>query len=426
MVNAAGYQWQLGRTLVDKRQRRVEDYGGLECFNQVNIQPEWGLIPAGDRLGLQNSREEVSTRPLETHPGLFRIFAELDPNNKDDILNFANRHGLLGQSERLFTDPPPGEILDRVPEEYRGELLEYLTGTRLKNDVRYLTTYRKQIFDLAHSRSSPVRISEVVSVTEFVLGWAETHDTWERAIRKLEATVRLWDLVCRRDLVGLDDLLKCSYVDHAEGNKSSRRWSWYLSESLNPPRRCSTQANLEGMASSEEVKERCSANAFQVLPDELFPWISSHFFEIPRPEDAFEVARKYVQKNVAGELHGRVHTELVVEPGTNDLVLKMQPEDLRAAMWLQFAQAIAGKKQYRQCRVCAKWFEVLTDDDGRSARRLFCSDPCKSRDYRRRKERAVALRADGLLPDAIASRLAAEGLETDTDTVRKWVEKKGK
>ena len=59
-------------------------------------------------------------------------------------------------------------------------------------------------------------------------------------------------------------------------------------------------------------------------------------------------------------------------------------------MWLQFAQAIASKRKYRPCKECSGWFEVSTDDTGKRINREFCSDPCKSKNYRRRKAEAWA------------------------------------
>jgi hypothetical protein len=57
--------------------------------------------------------------------------------------------------------------------------------------------------------------------------------------------------------------------------------------------------------------------------------------------------------------------------------------------------------------------------DHRTARRLFCSDPCKSKDYRRRRERAQQLKTEGRAVKDIAKEL-----ETDVDTIKSWVAKR--
>jgi endogenous inhibitor of DNA gyrase (YacG/DUF329 family) len=87
-------------------------------------------------------------------------------------------------------------------------------------------------------------------------------------------------------------------------------------------------------------------------------------------------------------------------------------------MWLQLAEAIAGNKLHRPCKECGKWIEISTEEDGRSARRAFCSDACKSRDYRRRIEKARQLRAEGMPVKAIALEL-----DSTVETIKNWVAK---
>jgi hypothetical protein len=85
-------------------------------------------------------------------------------------------------------------------------------------------------------------------------------------------------------------------------------------------------------------------------------------------------------------------------------------------MWLQFAQAIGGDRKYRACKECGKWFEVSTSDTGFRINRLFCSDACESKDYRDRKARAGALKAEGR-----SNKDIAKELDTDVETIQKWV-----
>jgi hypothetical protein len=59
------------------------------------------------------------------------------------------------------------------------------------------------------------------------------------------------------------------------------------------------------------------------------------------------------------------------------------PDDLEAALWLQFAQAIAGNIPFRKCDACQVWFEVAP---GRGRpEKTYCSNACSMRAYRRRK-----------------------------------------
>ena len=53
-------------------------------------------------------------------------------------------------------------------------------------------------------------------------------------------------------------------------------------------------------------------------------------------------------------------------------------------MWLQFANAIEGDRDYAQCVECASWFEIAPGS-GRPDKR-YCSDACRMRAYRKRKK----------------------------------------
>jgi endogenous inhibitor of DNA gyrase (YacG/DUF329 family) len=63
--------------------------------------------------------------------------------------------------------------------------------------------------------------------------------------------------------------------------------------------------------------------------------------------------------------------------------LQVIPANMLQAIFVQFWQAYTNKKQHRQCKTCDKWFELVPQDKGR---REFCSDACKSKDYRNRKK----------------------------------------
>jgi hypothetical protein len=115
-----------------------------------------------------------------------------------------------------------------------------------------------------------------------------------------------------------------------------------------------------------------------------------------------------VQGWVNKKLEGQATPRLFHHLDLGQLVMQIVPSNLLAAMWLQLAHAIAGNKQYRACRECGNWFEISSEDDGLTARREFCSDPCKSRDYRRRREQALALKAEGRTLQQIADKNRAD------------------
>jgi predicted nucleic acid-binding Zn ribbon protein len=94
--------------------------------------------------------------------------------------------------------------------------------------------------------------------------------------------------------------------------------------------------------------------------------------------------------------------------------LRFAPRYLIDAIWLQFAEAVCGNKNYRQCLVCGKPFE-LSPDVARTSR-LFCSDSCKMQSYRQRKAKTANLWDQGLSVQEIA-----EAVGSDDAYVRKWV-----
>jgi hypothetical protein len=92
------------------------------------------------------------------------------------------------------------------------------------------------------------------------------------------------------------------------------------------------------------------------------------------------------------------------------------PLTLLAAMWLQHALAMAGDKQFVACKFCRRLMEISTDETGFRTHREFCSDSCKTKDYRKRMRTALTLAEKGLSTDAIAQRTV-----TQVATVRGWL-----
>ena len=60
-------------------------------------------------------------------------------------------------------------------------------------------------------------------------------------------------------------------------------------------------------------------------------------------------------------------------------------------------------------------------EDERTLRRAYCSDSCKTRDYRHRRDHAIELKSAGRSAKEIAVEVG-----TDIDTVKRWIGKKKK
>ena len=69
---------------------------------------------------------------------------------------------------------------------------------------------------------------------------------------------------------------------------------------------------------------------------------------------------------------------------TEDLLaIRFRPTGLLSTLWLQFARAIEGNKEYERCKHCLRYFEI-GPTAGRKGK-AYCSDACRSAAYRLRK-----------------------------------------
>ena len=104
------------------------------------------------------------------------------------------------------------------------------------------------------------------------------------------------------------------------------------------------------------------------------PWL----LETIKPDDKFSAAMLCVQRLVNDNIIGMVSPRLV----WNGAALEWQlvPSNLLGAMWERVTQAITENRAHKRCACCNDWFERRSD-----AR--FCSDRCKTRAHRQRKEK---------------------------------------
>lgn len=102
--------------------------------------------------------------------------------------------------------------------------------------------------------------------------------------------------------------------------------------------------------------------------------------------------------------------------GSSPSRLSFAPLTLLAAMWLQLALSVAGDKEFRACKNCRRLFEISTELTGYRKHREFCSESCKTKDYRKRRRTAIALHKRGTKLTEIAAKI-----ETNKETVRRWI-----
>jgi hypothetical protein len=136
-------------------------------------------------------------------------------------------------------------------------------------------------------------------------------------------------------------------------------------------------------------------------------WLSEHPKYRKRDEEKF----RWLFDSHLQHVQGRMN---VAKDGRAQL--RVAPVTLLAAMWLQLALAIAGNKNFVKCRFCERQIEISTAESGFRTNREFCSETCKTNDYRARKRKALKLAKQGKPPSKIAKIVA-----TEPETIRRWL-----
>jgi len=110
-----------------------------------------------------------------------------------------------------------------------------------------------------------------------------------------------------------------------------------------------------------------------------------------------------------------VRTEVTPIEKPPGIEILLRPQTLMDALWLQFIFAVIHSKEFRQCEMCSKWFEV-TPPVTRTTR-MYCGGACRTRATRQREARAKELHAAGRTVSQISKEIG-----TDKEIVAKWVQ----
>jgi len=320
--------------------------------------PDWFLLPEGSE-----GQTAKSYRPLDD-PALFLNFADLDYRDRDEVLRFANRYGMLGVDEEGRPRPLPD-----VTAEHSG------SG---KSDAATLGAW-----------------------------FPETYRGWAAAIFQMRVAVTVWKCLKVKDVGGLSAYLKYMVDPDAGGVPAEFRgrfagWSFDTARG-----RSQNDARFP-----DRIR-------FHISPIHM-PQLVQHADRL-HDRDIFYPAHVALWKLANPMVEKCVSPRFVYVERENRLAMMVIPVRLIGALWLQFMQAVDGNTECKQCRECKVWYSISPEGGGRTKRREFCGNVCKNRDYRRRRDRALELAASLKTPAKIAAQLKEEGLETDVDTVAKWL-----
>ena len=81
-------------------------------------------------------------------------------------------------------------------------------------------------------------------------------------------------------------------------------------------------------------------------------------------------------------------------------------------------EAQRPERRFQDCKFCRNSFEISTAQTGFRSHREFCSDSCKTKDYRWRRRTALGLLAEGQPITKVAKQVG-----TAVQTVRNWKQK---
>lgn len=199
----------------------------------------------------------------------------------------------------------------------------------------------------------------------------EPFELWTKAIADLALAYRLWGLIKAGDAAGLGRYIKWAGSSGVRFDRPTDNVSLSRFEGTIPW--------LPGVVfdGTEELKDG--------------RWIAARVTN-PALLETFQVgdllgpAWHQLQYMVNEKLDGNVSARLLWNSSHRRLSLYQVPRDLISALWLQFARAIEGDREYQQCEGCRNWFEVSSPDGGRKDKR-FCGTACRARFWRKANKR---------------------------------------
>ncbi len=254
---------------------------------------------------------------------------------------------ILESSQEMLTDSVPQLGAPQLlSQDVRWRGYRPLSHTGLFRTFAETTPTREGILSFAHRYGRlGSTIDTLAAVTDpdkstEAICFAERFEDWVYQIRTMHSAVSLWEMVQNHDTKGLQQFII---------------WEKYSVRFQSPH----SSSVIAGPDWQEVLWRRFQAG------------------------DVIEPALVVVQDIVNKNLVRRVSPQLLLKHDSPGLILYHLPTSLLDALWLQFAQAINGNKRYQRCRECNDAFE-LTPEITR-ADRVYCSDACRMKAYRRRK-----------------------------------------
>jgi hypothetical protein len=223
---------------------------------------------------------------------------------------------------------------------------------------------------------------------------------WMKAVLFMRMMVDLWDSIQSHDKGKIRKHIKWFTEGCAVFESSHHAASLLL------PRLEEGPCSVELDANHSSIRVRGWAAHPDRYDRELIEYLQSEWIE---------TALVFLMDVVNKELYDhQIGSPMLVYSGYERLGWQHSAQNLVGALWLQFADAIATNRNFQQCFGCKKWFAAAYDL-ARSDKQ-YCSQTCRTRAYRTRRNEARRLHALGSTLEELAKRLGS-----DPATIRGWL-----
>lgn len=268
----------------------------------------------------------IRSKVADKEPALFLKFAEVQPT-KEGILVFANKYGMLTGGHRVDTP-----------------MYSYLSGKEEPPWKHGVATLRK----VGDRRVYGIVPGEALSF-------------WQEEIRDMAWTVQVWEWIENKDISALEKIIYWS--EDGQGVHCVRADKDTLSHY--------TRARdfVVDDIQASKVKPPISYELWPLAAKDFHGEIFARF----RPGDRLLPAQYFVQSRINRKLKEHVTTPRLLVDENNQLKSYLMPENLLAAMWLQFFQAVVGEKRFKRCEICGRW-EDVTDKTKRWSKHSDCAN----------------------------------------------------
>jgi hypothetical protein len=298
-------------------------------------------------------------------------------------------------------------LLNQIPAGSKGPILQPLSDVRDRHTLFFdlanaettaegMAEYRERFGSLPPRGCAIVVDTQTGHVLSRILGCQPSlpdDEILEQEILAMRKCVRLWDMASN---------------NKTEGLKKYIRW-----------RADAGVLSVVYDGGADLPPDRPAPEPDVIASESVYPELRGQM----SPDDVVTPAVLYIETVTNEHLDGRVTSRLLGNLEKKDLALYVVPRDLIGSIWLQFAEAVSGNKEFERCEVCGTWFEKSgrgrsrkdTDRKGRSDRQ-YCSARCKQEAYRQRKATALELHAQGKTAREIAQQVG-----TTAKTVNGWI-----